>query len=396
MRGGDAPAKMAAAFLEAEAAANAALAEPYKALAELHERKLWHQLTVKLEEVVGLPAAQTGTTLVRLYQNFISDFEHKINLLKLAQLAVAASGQFASRAEAVGFLDGVVAKLVESKEKRSAEPVLYVRMHVAVLQLHDGNAGACKALVEEGKTDLDGLIEPEPAVSASVHFAAAQLAKFKQDFAEFYRSAILYLSYTQVDALPAATKLELAVDLSLAGLLGENVYNFGELLAHPAVQCMVGSPFEWLFRVLEVFHAGDLHKYDELCNAYADQLNAQPALVANERKLREKITILALMEIIFQLPADDRTISLETIAQKTKLPLDGVEFLLMKTLSVHLIEGIIDQVEGTVRVSWVQPRVLLTPQIAELRSRLDGWIEKVHTALVTMEGESPDLVGVAA
>jgi 26S proteasome regulatory subunit N9 len=31
---------------------------------------------------------------------------------------------------------------------------------------------------------------------------------------------------------------------------------------------------------------------------------------------------------------------------------DGVEFLLMKTLSLHLIEGIIDQVEGTVQVGF--------------------------------------------
>ena len=49
----------------------------------------------------------------------------------------------------------------------------------------------------------------------------------------------------------------------------------------------------------------------------------------------------------------------------------------MKALSVHLIEGIIDQVESKVNVTWVQPRVLLKPQIAELSCRLEGWIEKV-------------------
>ena len=58
-------------------------------------------------------------------------------------------------------------------------------------------------------------------------------------------------------------------------------------------------------------------------------------------------------------------------------PLHGVEYLLMKALSVHLIEGIIDQVESKVNVTWVQPRVLLKPQIAELSCRLEGWIEKV-------------------
>lgn len=59
---------------------------------------------------------------------------------------------------------------------------------------------------------------------------------------------------------------------------------------------------------------------------------------------------------------------------------------------VHLIEGIIDQVEGTVHVSWVQPRVLGIPQIKSLRDRLDSWLGKVHTALLSIEAETPDLV----
>lgn len=50
------------------------------------------------------------------------------------------------------------------------------------------------------------------------------------------------------------------------------------------------------------------------------------------------------------LPAQERTISLDTIGQKTKLEVDGVEFLLMKTLSLHLIEGVVDQVDGNVKV----------------------------------------------
>ena len=54
--------------------------------------------------------------------------------------------------------------------------------------------------------------------------------------------------------------------------------------------------------------------------------------------------------VLCRLPAESRTIPLETIAQRTKLSVDGVEFLLMKTLSLHLIEGIIDQVDSTVQV----------------------------------------------
>jgi 26S proteasome regulatory subunit N9 len=195
--------------------------------------------------------------------------------------------------------------------------------------------------------------------------------------------------------LTRAAAQELAVDLSLAALLGENIYNFGELLGHPVLGALRGSGYEWLAELLAAFNAGDLSAYDALCAKHAAVLNAQPALVAAERALREKITILALTEIVFALPAEQRTISLDAIAAKTHLSKDGVEFLLMKTLSVHLIEGVIDNVAGSVRITWVQPRVLLPPQVAELRARLDGWIDKVHAARLALEEESPELVGTA-
>jgi len=57
---------------------------------------------------------------------------------------------------------------------------------------------------------------------------------------------------------------------------------------------------EWLYYILEAFNTGDLVRYQELCQVHKDALNAQPALVANERKLLEKINILCLMEIIFK------------------------------------------------------------------------------------------------
>ncbi|KAG0494127.1 hypothetical protein HPP92_005121 [Vanilla planifolia] len=98
------------------------------------------------------------------------------------------------------------------------------------------------------------------------------------------------------------------------------------------------------------------------------------------------------MEIIFSRPSEDRTIPLSIIAEQTKLSIEDVEYLLMKSLSVHLIEGIIDEVEGRIHISWVQPRVLGIPQIKSLRDRLDGWLGKVKAALLSVEAETPDLM----
>ncbi|EXC26225.1 26S proteasome non-ATPase regulatory subunit 13 [Morus notabilis] len=365
--------------------------EWYNSLADLYQKKLWHQLTLKLEEFVT-NVIKAGDALIQLYHNFITDFETKINLLKLAHFAVIVSRQYAEKEAAISYLEGVIEKLTATREQRIEEPILYIKMQIAAFKLEQGEQRECKKLLEDGKSTLDSMTDIDPSVYASYYWVSSQFHKFRQEFAEFYKSALLYLAYTSVESLSESFRLDLAFDLSLSALLGDNIYNFGELLAHPIINSLKKTKVEWLYYILEAFNSGDLVRYQELCRVHNAALSAQPALVENEKKLLEKINILCLMEIIFSRPSEDRTIPLSIIAERTKLSIEDVEQLLMKSLSVHLIEGIIDQVEGTVHVSWVQPRVLGIPQIKSLRDRLDTWLDKVHTALLSIEAETPDLV----
>ncbi|XP_031098228.1 26S proteasome non-ATPase regulatory subunit 13 homolog B [Ipomoea triloba] len=380
-------------YLDSLRNAHPELSDWYNTLADLYQRKLWHQLTLKLEQFVALAVFQAGDALIQLYNNFITDFETKINLLKLAHFAVIVSRQYSGKEAAICYLEGVIEKLRNTKEMRIEEPILYIKMQIALFKLEQGDQKSCNKLLEEGKGTLDSMTDIDPSVYASYYWVSSQYHKSRQEFAEFYKSALLYLAYTSVESLSESFKLDLAFDLSLSALLGENIYNFGELLAHPIIKSLIGTKVEWLYYILEAFNTGDLARYQELCHVHQADLNAQPALVQNEKNLLEKINILCLMEIIFSRPSEDRTIPLSIIAERTKLTVEDVEYLLMKSLSVHLIEGIIDQVDGSVYVSWVQPRVLGIPQIKSLRDRLDNWVEKVHTALLSVEAETPDLVG---
>ncbi|KAL5861923.1 hypothetical protein ACOSQ3_003213 [Xanthoceras sorbifolium] len=379
-------------YLETLRNAHPELGEWYNALADLYQKKLWHQLTLKLEQFVALAVFQAGDALIQLYHNFITDFETKINLLKLAHFAVIVSRQYSEKEAAINYLDGVIEKLRATGEQRIEEPILYIKMQIATFKLEQGDKKECKKLLEDGKSTLDSMTDIDPSVYASYYWVSSQYHKFHQEFAEFYKCALLYLAYTSVESLSESFKLDLAFDLSLSALLGDNIYNFGELLAHPIIKSLLGTKVEWLYYILKAFNSGDLVRYQELSRVHNAALRAQPALVENEKKLLEKINILCLMEIIFSRPSEDRTIPLNIIADRTKLSIEDVEHLLMKSLSVHLIEGIIDQVEGTVHVSWVQPRVLGIPQIKSLRDRLDNWLDKVHTALLSIEAETPDLV----
>eukprot|EP01026_Neomeris_dumetosa_P040872 TRINITY_DN3379_c0_g1_i7.p2 TRINITY_DN3379_c0_g1~~TRINITY_DN3379_c0_g1_i7.p2 ORF type:complete len:308 (-),score=27.89 TRINITY_DN3379_c0_g1_i7:286-1080(-) len=262
---------------------------------------------------------------------------------------------------------------------------------MAQFRLKLNQIDAVKEAVESAISEFNNIQDVDPNVGASVYYTSSLLHKALQNFSDYYRAALMYLCYVESDKLPTPYKLSLAVDVSLSALLGDNVYNFGELLLHPIVKVLESSEYGWLLELLHCFNDGDLHLYDQLCTKYANQLNGQPALVKKSNELREKITILALMQLIFQLPAEQRQIALETISQKTKLNTVGVEALLMKALELHLIEGVVDQVDGFIQVSWVQPRVLTLPQLAELGGKLDSWIGKVDTAVMSLEQQGVTL-----
>ena len=73
-------------FVEAQANLHPELAEKYQALGQLHDRKLWHQLTVATLEFVADDANVRGDNMTTLYDGFVSTFEAKINQLRLAQV----------------------------------------------------------------------------------------------------------------------------------------------------------------------------------------------------------------------------------------------------------------------------------------------------------------------
>jgi 26S proteasome regulatory subunit N9 len=166
------------------------LADDLSDLSTLYQRKLWHQLTLKLEELYQKPAFNQGDLLVQLYNGFVADFGAKLNLLRLAHLAVSASKRIKDPAAAVAFLKGASDKVAELKLPRSEEPLLYLSMHIAQQQLEQGQVAECKAAIEEGAAALERLPEPDPSVSASVHFVSSLYFKLKKDYAKFYRSSM--------------------------------------------------------------------------------------------------------------------------------------------------------------------------------------------------------------
>ena len=85
-----------------------------------------------------------------------------------------------------------------------------------------------KIIDEVGKIldEEDGIT----SVHGRYYDLASQLYRLQAKHAEFYRAALRYLGCIDLDTLSHEEKHKHAVFLGLAALLGEGVYNFGELV----------------------------------------------------------------------------------------------------------------------------------------------------------------------
>lgn len=74
--------------------------------------------------------------------------------------------------------------------------------------------------------------------------------------------------------------------------------------------------------------------------------------------LNQKVAIIAFLEMVFLQGKDEREVPFALIAEATHCPLDQVELLVMKAMSLGLVRGTIDEVTEKVNVEWILPRYL--------------------------------------
>ncbi|KAB5571687.1 hypothetical protein PHYPO_G00227930 [Pangasianodon hypophthalmus] len=385
-------------FLKLQQGKTPEIAAEWHTLEDLYNRKLWHQLTLRLSEFVQNPCVCKGDGLVQLYENFISDFEHRINPLSLVEILLHVVRQMPGLhwCEVINWLlfsltrsNTCITFLEKTKEKvkASEEAVILCKTVIGSLKLDINDLPATKKLIEEVEEMLNAL----PGVT-SVHGRFYDLSskyyRIIGNHALYYKDALRYLGCVDVKDLPGAEQQERAFTLGLAGLLGEGVYNFGELLMHPVLESLKNTDKQWLIETLYAFNSGNVEKFQALKSAWGQQ----PDLAAQEAKLMQKIQLLCVMEMTFTRPANHRQLTFQEISQSTRVPVNEVELLVMKALSVGLLRGSIDEVDQRVQMTWVQPRVLDLPQIKGMKERLDFWCGDVKSMAVLVEHQAQDIL----
>jgi 26S proteasome regulatory subunit N9 len=290
----DAKSQLLLDFLEAQATKAPALAGELAQMSDLFQRKLWHQLTMLLESFAAAEGA--GPLLQPLYETFVVDFKHKINKLALARLQVVVAKQMDDIAQQTFFC--TTAAEEASKDDRQARSFLLCEL--ARMQLEAGQVDESKALLEDAATYIESAAGLDIAVQASYYRAWAAFYKIRGPAAEFYKHALLLLAYAPLSSMATDEALTISFDLGIAALVGEGLYNFGELLEHPVVATLEQTEFAWLADLLRAFNAGDIAQYESLVMSHHAKLEQQPALLANTTFLKEKITLMCLTETLFQ------------------------------------------------------------------------------------------------
>ncbi|KJZ76186.1 hypothetical protein HIM_04268 [Hirsutella minnesotensis 3608] len=334
------------------------------------ERKLWHQLTDSLVQFFNHP--ESAPQRLSFYKVFILRFADKINQLKLVVLALKAATECDDDQERLTFLQSV-AKKVDNENSQDA--LVFASVAVARVKLNLNNLDDARKDLDAAERILDSFDSVETIVHAAFYDANASYYQRKMDFANYYRTALLYLACIDLSSLSAEERHRRAYYLSVAALVSNSIYNFGELLLHPILDALAKSKEDaWLRELLFAYNRGDLAAYDVL----SDNISSNKLLNEHSAHLQQKIYLAALTEAVFRRPPHDRTMSFATISQETKVRAEEIEHLIMKALSLGLLRGSIDQVDGIARITWVQPKVLDMKQIGNMRQRLLDWDSNVN------------------
>ena len=269
----------------------------------------------------------------------------------------------------------------------SQDAYVFALTSAASIRLTLGQTTQSRTDLDKCETILDTFDSVETVVHASFYRVSAAYYQTQHEFASYYRTTLLYLACVELDNLGTEEKQRIAYDLSIAALVSDTIYNFGELLLHPILDSLLSTPHAWLRDLLFAFNRGDLTAYTIL----QSHLEANTLLKSHTQFLYQKISLSALTQLVFSRAPQDRSMTFATISQETKVQLDEIEHLIMKALSLGLLRGSIDQVAEVARISWVQPKVLDREGIEGMRTRLREWDGGVERLGNWIEGVGQDV-----
>lgn len=351
---------------------------------DLYERKLWYQLSVALEENFYQNELSKGLRF-KIYDRFISKFATTINPLKLIEFVLASIPEVETLEEGLTILENLQKELILRKEKGSSknlnsqsltQAIIFASSEIANTKLSlvtNNDYDEVKKIIDEVQQQIDQLNSIDNRINASFYKTLSNYYKLNLDYSNFYKTSLLYLAcIPNLGNLTKEQRTNIVYEISLSALVGEKIYNFGELIMHDIFSDLDSLP--WLKLLLLHLNSGNLTEFTKLLEANDNKL-----IQEHKSFLKQKICIMSLIELVFTKPSNLKILKFDEILSSISLltSINEVEYLIMKCLSLKLIKGHINQVAQEFEINWVQPRVMNKDQIEIMKSKLVDWNENV-------------------
>jgi 26S proteasome regulatory subunit N9 len=234
---------------------------------DLYERRLWHQLTTVLLHYLGSEGSLGKR--VAFVKELVYTFAVKINQLKLVELVILATrDQTVDNESSLSLLEDVDKRVLE---QGSQEAHVYATIEIASLLLQMANVERAQKLLGEASVILDTFDSVERGIHAAYYRVSSDCNKAMLEYTGYYRNTLLYLACIDLESLSLQQRRERAYALGIAALLGERIYNFGELLLHPILNDLEGTDYDWLRKLLFTMNVGNIDEFQLLVDSiYTD------------------------------------------------------------------------------------------------------------------------------
>jgi len=350
---------------------------------ELWKEKLWYQLSLELIDFIKHPPSTSQYYLAEFYKRFASHIGKYMRPLTFTRIAIDCNRSDFTTTNT--FLEEFPFNNQLDKESE-----LYVQIeqaHVYLVCEDEKVQGKeqCLKLLKKSQLTLQKNPTFDDLVHSNYYRVLLQYDKMMKNHTSYYNNAFKYMAYTKKEFLiTEEEKIILAKDLAIAGLSSGEIFCLDELLSSPLWLSVKTNEHIVVYNeILEAVNIGNITQFKNICKKKAlPHVLADPNAIS---VLEKKICVTALMDLVFNLPMDSRTISFDEVSKRCEILEKQVEPMVMHALSKNLVGGLIDQVKRTIHFTHVMPRNLGLQRVKNMTTKMDTWLEKIQNmeALVT-------------
>lgn len=274
---------------------------------------------------------------LELYHDFVLNFESKLSSIKLVKIVSLIGDSIQDGQQALALYNSL---LNSTKTKLDVEARFSLEMEMVMMKLvviaNQGGASSSDAereneresiatVLESYESTVSTLKSSEPLVFSKFYQAKSMYKKIYGPANEFYSSSLMFLAYTPMNEIPSHEAVRLAIDMALAAITSSKIYNFGEVLATPILNALVGTNEAWLKQLVELLNKGAVQEVEQLLTQHREAfITVNSPLAHNLPIVVQKAQLLSVVNLAFERSPHDRIIKFDEIAQRSFVSHDQV------------------------------------------------------------------------